>query len=594
MNPRIIYIETNEEITSIIHRAKDVKNTDIILVIPKKAAVIRSVVNLKILKKQLSKLGKEAVIVTADKLGKGLASKAGFIVKQKLDNDAFDYREESNEEANEAESKEEDRSEGVQSIPVKNFVPSTPSRIERQSNIAFRGMDIIRKAPPASGNEIDKRPIFKDKIKSNLPSLSHLSSFANLIKEDSSSGETTGSEKDKANLESGVTEGRKVIILPSFGKKLFFGLSMVTILVIAVVLFLVLPTATISVEQNTQLIAKETDLVVDQSAEQVNPLESKIPGKVIEVSKEITKEFEATGKKKITQKASGTITVYNEWDSQSQPLVESTRFVSEDDKIFRSAKTVVVPGFKRLEGKDIPGSVTVSVVADEAGEGGNIKASRFTIPGLKGTVKYEKIYGVSAEAMSGGRTGELRVVSEDDFSKAKKSIEASLKEEIANEIKSQSNSEAMVMEDSIVIEKTDLTSSKKVGEEAEKFSITFKLKGSALAFNEQNTASLVSELVNQQIPMDKYSLAGEPKLSYIKADFLPKQNKMNLKVYFEATVAGKIKKDDILNNVKSKNITELKDYFANVEEVKNVDVKFWPFWVNQVPRIEDKINIDIK
>jgi len=95
-------------------------------------------------------------------------------------------------------------------------------------------------------------------------------------------------------------------------------------------------------------------------------------------------------------------------------------------------------------------------------------------------------------------------------------------------------------------------------------------------------------------PFDKYLLIDEPKLTYGEADADTRNGKMNIKVYSETVVASKIDKESIMNNIKGKNTEELKEYFANVSEVNNVDVRFWPSWVKSIPRIDNKVNVDIK
>ena len=101
-------------------------------------------------------------------------------------------------------------------------------------------------------------------------------------------------------------------------------------------------------------------------------------------------------------KASGTITAFNEYGSEPQLLVASTRFLSSNGKIFRTTKDVYIPGANIIDDEIIPSSIDVEVVANYLGAEYNIGQSDFTIPGFKGTVKYAGFYGKSDTAMSGG------------------------------------------------------------------------------------------------------------------------------------------------------------------------------------------------
>jgi len=101
-------------------------------------------------------------------------------------------------------------------------------------------------------------------------------------------------------------------------------------------------------------------------------------------------------------KASGIITVFNEYSSSPQLLVASTRFLSSDGKIFRTIKDISVPGSEIINDEIIPDSINITVMADYPGIEYNISPSDFTIPGFKGSPKYVGLYGKSNTAMNGG------------------------------------------------------------------------------------------------------------------------------------------------------------------------------------------------
>ncbi len=79
------YIDVDEEITSIIERIRKAQMDELVIVIPKGALLIQSIINLKLLKKEADKLGKEIIIVTQDKAGKLLVEKAGISIEQRLE-----------------------------------------------------------------------------------------------------------------------------------------------------------------------------------------------------------------------------------------------------------------------------------------------------------------------------------------------------------------------------------------------------------------------------------------------------------------------------------------------------------------------------
>ena len=75
-----IYLEIDEEITSIIDRLKEVKATKVGIVVPRGAMVLQSVVNLKLIKRIATQHKKQVAIITVDKVGRSLAVQVGLPV----------------------------------------------------------------------------------------------------------------------------------------------------------------------------------------------------------------------------------------------------------------------------------------------------------------------------------------------------------------------------------------------------------------------------------------------------------------------------------------------------------------------------------
>ena len=73
-----IYLEPDEEITSIIDRLSKVEGSKIAVVVPKNSTMFQSLVNLKLLARQAQKLGKEVAIISNNKVGSRLAKQVGL------------------------------------------------------------------------------------------------------------------------------------------------------------------------------------------------------------------------------------------------------------------------------------------------------------------------------------------------------------------------------------------------------------------------------------------------------------------------------------------------------------------------------------
>lgn len=76
---RFLYLDSDEEITSVIDKVKKTPETEIVLVFSKDTAMLRSMVSLKLLKRQTATQNKQLVISTKDEAGYNLAHRAGFL-----------------------------------------------------------------------------------------------------------------------------------------------------------------------------------------------------------------------------------------------------------------------------------------------------------------------------------------------------------------------------------------------------------------------------------------------------------------------------------------------------------------------------------
>ena len=155
---------------------------------------------------------------------------------------------------------------------------------------------------------------------------------------------------------------------------------------------------------------------------------------VLTIEQIMTEEVSATESEEATDRASGKIIVYNNHDQNTQRLIKNTRFETPDGLIYRIQESVVVPGQKEEGGALVPGSIEVTVFADEPGEDYNIDRTDFTIPGFKGGERFESFYARSVTPMTGGFTGQRLVVSEDVLDQTKARLQDQLRLELKERV----------------------------------------------------------------------------------------------------------------------------------------------------------------
>ncbi|MCD5381791.1 MAG: hypothetical protein LR017_00565 [Candidatus Pacebacteria bacterium] len=140
------------------------------------------------------------------------------------------------------------------------------------------------------------------------------------------------------------------------------------------------------------------------------------------------RQVSATGQEEVSERAMGDIFIYNAYSTDTQRLIKNTRFESPEGLIFRINESVVVPGAtKDADGKLVPGVITATVFADGTGEQYNIAAGQFTIPGLKGSEQYDKMYATSNTGFMGGFEGKRFIIDDDELTTAKQALQLELR-----------------------------------------------------------------------------------------------------------------------------------------------------------------------
>ncbi|HEX5774422.1 MAG TPA: hypothetical protein VFY28_00450 [Candidatus Paceibacterota bacterium] len=156
---------------------------------------------------------------------------------------------------------------------------------------------------------------------------------------------------------------------------------------------------------------------------------------IVTVEKVATNTVPSESTENVTQAAQGSIEVSNTQEA-AQPLIKNTRFETPEGLIFRIKDSITVPAAKN----GAPGTLTVTVYADEAGERYNIGPTTFTLPGLSGSDTFTKVTARSADSMKGGFAGPRPTVGQAtkdaEYARLQSTLDAELKQEIAAKVQS--------------------------------------------------------------------------------------------------------------------------------------------------------------
>lgn len=637
---KTLYIDIDEEITSIIDRVRKAAAMEIIIVAPKNAMLLQSIVNLKLLKKEADRRKKQLLIITQDKIGKKLIEKAGILAQAKAGKDIFLdaepeekpyeplYAEEASEIKEELQKAQQEKEFGssdyfdeplppepevpsekpaestkVKSIKEKNISPAatkkslkTDGRKETKSRVNMS--DIVtsqsqpkEKPPKMEPAKINPEPeIFIDEKNSFAQSYTQANSEPSKISQVSMKKADKffrGARRMKKDLEvERVGGGAKKYFI------IFAGLF-VLFAALASAYFL-LTKATLALHVKNQEKAVSLDLTADATASAPNSAGNVLPANLEQVTKDLTEDFDSTGSKEGGSKAAGQVVIYNEFSSADQPLVATTRLETSDGKIFRITKNVVVPGSATVGGETKPGAIEADVIADQPGDGYNIGPTDFRITGFKDTpAKFDKFYAKSAKPMTGGSSGAAKLVTAPDIASAKETIAADGKKAAIADLKGALPAGRKIFDDAVQVEVISTTSADNAGAEKEKFSVTAKVKATAISFQEADVKKMLQDSLKQSGALSSEISFDQP-INYILADSNILQKTLKFQAKTDAKTAAGVDLENFKKGILGKTAEDAQTYAKNFPAIQQMDVSFWPFFVNRIPTNEGRVVVEVK
>ncbi|GEM_PF-748440 len=348
--------------------------------------------------------------------------------------------------------------------------------------------------------------------------------------------------------------------------------------------------ATISV------IPKHDSLPLDQAiTAQKTPGEGELGYVVVKETLSDTREVPATGEKTTTAKASGKILVYNE-QTVIQKLIKNTRFQSSAGKIYRINESITVPKQVTAGGKTTPGSIEVTIYADEAGPDYNTEAGDFTIPGLKSTPQFTKVYGRSKGAISGGASGTTKSVSDQDLKQAGEDLRVGLETKLRTKARADLAPSQITYDGAMVIEMgdptltTDAASADKamVTESGTLYLITFDRTELARAI----ATALIPTYAGEDIEMKNLDTLAFT-LPTIKGDALWSADKITFNLKGDANLSWVVNQDKIKKDILGTPKTSFNTLMTQYPTVEKAKATLRPIWGQVFPNDVNKIKVEI-
>src|SRR3989344_3531953 len=368
----------------------------------------------------------------------------------------------------------------------------------------------------------------------------------------------------------------------NFPRKSLVGLGAVSVVLLGIIIYMSMGSAKIDITPKKQSLDIQLKVSSSDKFSSVDAGLNKIPGQLFNVEKNATQTFPTTGEKEVAQKARGKITVFNEYGTTPQVLIATTRFQTSDGLIFRTLTGVTVPGTKVENGKIIPGSVKVEVIADKPGQAYNIPPSKFMIPAFneRGDAgRYEKIYGRSDEAMKGGIIGTAKVVTESDYNTAKEILIAQVTNDVQDSLKTQTSGLKIINAGTVKLKAPE--SNAKIDEAADELMMTISGSIKTIGFKEEDLMGLIKQYVDKTKNLT--AIPEKLTISYTDVVFDEVNNTLTFTVNIKGNGYAKIDIEKIKIDLMGKKENEIRNYLKAVPGVESAKVVLSPFWVKKIP-----------
>lgn len=378
------------------------------------------------------------------------------------------------------------------------------------------------------------------------------------------------------------------ITLPKMYRNIALLFIITTIFGIFCVGYFVFGKARIIITPAFQKISSNSIVTIKDVSETGAPDSALVRGKIYEFEIEETLSAEVMGSKIILDEGIGSVTLVNNY-SQDQALVATTRLLASDGTLLRLQEKVLVPK---------GGKVSARVYPDKPEQFTELKPTKLLIPGLWKDLQDKIFAEVTDTLKKGGR--KVSIVSEQDISGLEKKILEKIDEKAVSELKKklieeESSHNELLQKEIFQKEILEKNISGSVGEERKSIDARAKAKIIAIVFDEISIINLMKKNLSSTLSAGKELTDIDPESLTYSVDKLDGlENSANIKVYAEGK-ASVVSENNIFDKARILGLSEqdVINHFKEFREVEGVEIKFFPSWLKRIPRLEDRVTIEI-
>lgn len=533
-----IYIDVDDEITSIIEKVQNSPSKIIALVLPKRATVFQSIVNMKLLKRTADANKKNIVLITSEAGLTPLAGAVGVHVAKTL-----------------------------QSKPA---IPAAPAA-QPDTPVAADAAEI---------EELTDTP---------LDTSASVGELADQAEEETIEVDND----DPVAAAPGKLPFNRKLKVPDFNRfrtRLFIGVGIVLALFTTwYVAAVVLPRATITIKTDTTDINLSVPIVTSATYTALNTDTdpAQVPGKLQELKKSDTQKTPATGKKDMGTKASGTVT-FTTLTNCITPVaaVPSGTNVVSGTFTFITQKAASFSPSGLQDGKCVFSSSAIDVIAQNAGDSYNLSARNYSVSGRAEVT-------AKGSAMSGGTSKIITVVSQQDIDGLKQKMIESLGASASQELTAQlKDTGYFALTETLTSKEPTVTSTPAVDSESTEVTVTVNATFTMAGAKQDDLTKAVEAKITKEIDTSKQKILDNGMGSAtVRIEEKQADGTTRFSLDTTAKVGVEQNEAEIKQAIAGKKKSEIKSIIQSRPGVKDVVVEFSPFWVTKAPKDPNKIKL---
>ena len=450
----VIYLEADSEITEAIDKLKSARGREVRIAVPARSTMLQSAVNLKLLKKTAQKSGKKLVLISSDRATLSLAAGLGLLVAKNVKAEAL--------------------------LPSSAMAPPTSSH---EPVVIDQAREEAGQSRGSSSSSSSSR--------SSSKSSSNNDNDNNYIDLSEDSQSDSDIQKANAGHSKKSKQSPKIPNFMGLNKKISIIVAVFAAFIMLVLAYVFLPTAKVTLLAKAQKTPVNVEFTLDSTVKESDFSQGLVAANQLTVTKDLSAQYTATGKKDVGTKATGSVKISNATSSNPVSLPAGATLTASG-KTFSLNQGVTVPG-ATVSGGIVPGTINTQITATQNGDSYNLSGATFSVssggPVLTAT-----------GSTSDGTTKIAVVVTQADIDKAQKEMIDSASQNAKQDVESKSSSDERFFPETFTSTVSGLTASAPVDSESSGGTVSAKVKYSELSASNTDLDKLFTEQIKTQIP----------------------------------------------------------------------------------------------